>query len=61
MLAFKSVIRRRNALSFRVGMVIGDDINGRASPRPQTATARDAATSKGEIEQFLKRRSQLIP
>jgi hypothetical protein len=60
-LAIERVIRRSNALSLRVRMVIRDYIYGSASARPQTATARrGASTSEGEIKQTLKRRAQLI-
>jgi hypothetical protein len=59
--AIKGVIRRLNAFGLSVRVVVSDDINGRASDRPQTATARrGASTREGEIEQRLKRRAQLI-
>ncbi len=59
--AIKGVIRRRNAVGLRIRMVIRDDIEGRASRLPYTATARRrASTSEGEIEQPLTRHAQII-
>jgi hypothetical protein len=59
--SIEGVIRRHNALSLRVRMVMRDDINGRASVRPQTSMARrGTSTSEGDVEQPQKRRAQLI-
>jgi len=60
-LAIKGVICCRDAVGLGIRMVICNDVDGRTSRCPQTATARrGASASEGEVEQPLKRRTKLF-